>query len=142
MLSSLAYGGFQFALIVWLQGIWLPLHGYAFEDTPFWAAIYIIPLLIGFMIFGLAGGWLSDRLGPRGLSAGGMVALGVGFLALTLFPADFAYLPFAVVLFLIGAAFGIFTAPNTAAIMNALPRQLPRRRLRHALHLPERRAAR
>jgi MFS family permease len=123
LLSALAYGGFQFALIVWLQGIWLPLHGYAFEDTPLWAAIYIIPLLVGFMIFGLAGGWLSDRLGPRGLSAGGMAVLGVGFLTLTLFPADFDYLPFAAVLFLIGAAFGVFTAPNTAAIMNALPRQ-------------------
>ena len=123
LLSSLAYGGFQFALIVWLQGIWLPLHGYQFEDTPFWSAIYILPLLIGFMIFGAAGGWLSDRMGPRGLSVSGMAVLGCGFLALTLFPADFAYLPFAGVLFLIGAAFGIFTAPNTAAIMNALPRE-------------------
>jgi MFS family permease len=121
LLSALAYGGFQFALIVWLQGVWLPLHGYAFEDTPFWSAIYILPLLFGFMIFGLTGGWLSDRLGARGLSAGGMVALAVGFGLMTLFPVDFAYLPFALVLFLIGGAFGIFTAPNTAAIMNALP---------------------
>ncbi|HMA35665.1 MAG TPA: MFS transporter, partial [Chloroflexia bacterium] len=122
-LSALAYGGFQFALIVWLQGIWLPLHGYAFEDTPLWAAVYIIPLLLGFMICGAAGGWLSDRVGPRGLSTAGMAVLGLGFIALTFFPADFDYLPFAVVLFVIGAAFGIFTAPNTAAIMNALPRE-------------------
>ena len=123
LLSALAYGGFQFALIVWLQGIWLPLHGYAFEDTPLWAAIYLVPLLLGFMICGAAGGWLSDRMGPRGLSAGGMFVLGLGFLALTLFPANFDYLPFAVVLFIIGGAFGLFTAPNTAAIMNALPRE-------------------
>lgn len=122
LLSALAYGGFQFALIVWLQGIWLPLHGYQFEDTPLWSAVYIMPLLAGFMVFGLAGGWLSDRIGPRGLSTGGMVVLTLGFLALTLFPADFDYLPFAVVLFVIGAAFGVFTSPNTAAIMNALPK--------------------
>jgi len=122
LLSALAYGGFQFAIIVWLQGIWLPLHGYQFEDTPLWSAVYIIPLLVGFMIFGVAGGWLSDRMGARGLSTGGMLVLAAGFLALTLFPANFEYLPFAVVLFIIGASFGVFTAPNTAAIMNALPK--------------------
>ncbi len=122
LLSALAYGSFQFAIIVWLQGIWLPLHGYQFEDTPLWSAVYIIPLLAGFMVFGVAGGWLSDRMGARGLSTAGMVVLALGFLALTFFPADFDYLPFAVVLFVIGASFGVFTAPNTAAIMNALPR--------------------
>ncbi|MFL5731655.1 MAG: MFS transporter [Chloroflexia bacterium] len=121
--SALAYGGFQFALIIWLQGIWLPLHGYAFEDTPVWSAIYILPLMIGFMIFGLAGGYLSDRLGPRGLSTAGMIVLGLGFIALTFFPADFDYLSFAAVLFFIGAGFGIFASPNTAAIMNALPKE-------------------
>ncbi|MBF6614780.1 MAG: MFS transporter [Chloroflexi bacterium] len=123
LLSALAYGGFQFALIVWLQGIWLPLHGYNYEDTPLWSAIYLIPLLVGFMIFGVASGWLSDRIGPRGLSTGGMLGLTIGFILLTFFPANFSYPPFAVVLFIIGAAFGIFTSPNTAAIMNALPRQ-------------------
>ncbi len=121
LFSSLAYGGFQFALIVWLQGVWLPLHGYAFEDTPLWAAIYILPLLISFMICGALGGVLSDRFGPRGISTVGMLLLAAGFSVLTMFPADFDYLPFAGVLALIGAAFGIFTAPNTAAIMNALP---------------------
>jgi len=123
LLFALAYGGFQFTLIIWLQGIWLPLHGYNFEDTPLWSAIYILPLLGGFMVFGLAGGWLSDRIGPRGLSTAGMAALGVGFILMTLFPADFDYLPFGLVLFLIGSAFGVFASPNTAAIMNALPKE-------------------
>ena len=121
--SALAYGGLQFVIIIWLQGVWLPLHGYQFEDTPLWSAIYLTPMLVGFMIFGVAGGWLSDRVGVRGLCTGGMVILGLGFVALTFFPADFSYLPFAVVLFVIGAAFGTFSAPNTAAIMNALPRE-------------------
>jgi MFS family permease len=123
LLSSLAFGGFQFALIIWLQGIWLPLHGYAYEDTPVWAAIYIIPLPIGFMIFGLLGGWLSDRIGPRGLSTAGMTILGFSFIAMSFLPADFQYLPFASLLFLVGASFGIFSSPNTTAVMNALPRQ-------------------
>ena len=122
LLSSLAYGGLQFVLIVWLQGIWLPLHGYTFESTPFWSAVYMLPLLIGFMIFGAAGGWLSDRVDPRTLCTAAMLVLTLGFAALAFFPIDFAYAPFAVVLFVIGAAFGGFSAPNSAAIMNALPR--------------------
>jgi MFS family permease len=122
-LSAVAYGGLQFMIIIWLQGVWLPLHGYAFEDTPLWSAIYLLPMLIGFMIAGVAGGWLSDRLGVRWLTTGGMLGLALGFILLTTFPADFSYIPFALVLFLIGASFGTFSAPNTAAIMNALPSQ-------------------
>jgi MFS family permease len=120
-LSALAYGGLQFMLIIWLQGVWLPIHGYAYEDTPLWSAIYMLPLLIGFMIFGVLGGYLSDRLGVRALTTGGMLGLALGFVMLTLFPADFSYIPFALVLFIIGASFGSFSAPNTAAIMNSLP---------------------
>jgi MFS family permease len=120
-LSALAYGGLQFMLIIWLQGVWLPIHGYNYEDTPLWSAIYMIPLLVGFMIFGVLGGYLSDKLGVRALTTGGMIGLALGFIFLTLFPADFSYLPFAVVLFIIGASFGSFSAPNTAAIMNSLP---------------------
>lgn len=120
-LSALAYGGLQFMLIIWLQGVWLPIHGYNYEDTPLWSAIYMIPLLVGFMIFGVLGGYLSDRFSVRALTTGGMIGLALGFLMLTLFPADFSYPPFAVVLFIIGASFGSFSAPNTAAIMNALP---------------------
>src|SRR5579884_3878993 len=123
LFSALAFGGLQFMIIIWLQGIWLPLHGYAFEDTPLWAAIYMIPLLAGFMAFGLLGGWLSDRFSVRALTTGGMAILCAGFLLLLLFPANFWYLPFAVVLFIIGSAFGSFSAPNSAAIMNALPAQ-------------------
>ncbi len=122
LLNALAYGGLQFVLIVWLQGIWLPLHGYTFESTPLWAAIYMIPLLLGFMLFGAAGGKLSDRFGSRGLCTIGMIGVAIGFILLSLFPANFDYLPFAIVLFLIGGAFGVFAAPNTAAVMNALPK--------------------
>jgi MFS family permease len=122
-LSALAYGGLQFMLIIWLQGVWLPIHGYKYEDTPLWSAIYMIPLLVGFMIFGVLGGYLSDRLGVRALTTGGMIGLALGFVLLTFFPADFDYLPFAIVLFIIGASFGGFAAPNTAGIMNSLPSQ-------------------
>jgi MFS family permease len=120
-LSALAYGGLQFMLIIWLQGVWLPLHGYQYEDTPLWSAIYLIPLLVGFMIFGVLGGYLSERLGIRVLTTGGMLGLALGFILLTFFPADFSYPLFAIVLFIIGASFGTFSAPNTAGIMNALP---------------------
>lgn len=123
LLFALAFGGLQFMIIIWLQGVWLPLHGYNYEDTPLWSAIYMIPLLGGFMIFGLLGGWLSDRFSVRGLTGGGMLVLTGGFLLLMLFPANFSYLPFAIVLFVIGSAFGVFASPNSAAVMNALPRE-------------------
>lgn len=119
--SALAYGGLQFVIIVWLQGVWLPMHGISFEDTPLWAAIAMIPMMAGFMIFGAMGGWLSDRLGQRGLTTGGMLVLAASFVALAYFPADFSYIPFGIVLFVIGAAFGSFSAPNATAIMNSLP---------------------
>jgi EmrB/QacA subfamily drug resistance transporter len=122
-LSAMAYGGLQFVIIIWLQGVWLPLHGYNYEDTPLWSAIYLLPMLIGFMISGVLGGWLSDRIGVRGLATAGMIGLALGFILLTFFPADFDYPAFAIVLFVVGASFGIFAAPNSAAVMNSLPRQ-------------------
>lgn len=123
LLFALAYGGLQFMIIIWLQGVWLPLHGYNFEDTPLWSAIYMIPMLGGFIICGLIGGWLADRISIRALTTGSMLALTGGFLLLMLFNANFSYFPFAVVLFIIGCAFGLFSAPNTTAVMNALPRE-------------------
>jgi len=120
-LGSLARGGLQFMLIIWLQGIWLPLHGYAFEVTPLWAGVYMIPLMAGFMILGPISGKLSDRLGARGLSTAGLLLTAACFLGLTALHADFHYLPFAVLLLLMGCGMGLFSAPNTTSIMNALP---------------------
>lgn len=120
-LVSIAYGGLQLIFIIWLQGIWLPLHGYSFEQTPLWSAIYLIPLLAGYTLFGVTSGWLAGRISARVVTTGSMVVLAVAFLVLRTFPANFDYTGFAVVLFLIGAAFGAFSAPNTTSVMNALP---------------------
>ncbi|MGD0861221.1 MAG: MFS transporter [Candidatus Limnocylindrales bacterium] len=120
-LSSLARGGLQLILIVWLQGIWLPLHGYAFEDAPLWAGIYMLPMTLGFFVAGPLSGMLSDRYGARYFSTGGMLisaAAFVGFLAL---PADFEYAPFALLMLMLGIGQGAFASPNTASIMNAVP---------------------
>jgi MFS family permease len=119
-LSSLARGGLQFMLIIWLQGIWLPLHGYRFADTPLWAGIYMTPLLVGFIAMGPVSGWLSDRYGARLFSTLGMALQVFGFLGLTLLPADFNYAWFALLLVL-GIGSGLFAAPNTTAIMNSVP---------------------
>jgi len=121
VLSSLAQSGMQFMLIMWLQGIWLPLHGYSFERTPLWAGIYMLPLTAGFLCAGPLSGILSDRYGARPFATGGMLVAASSFLLLMSLPADFAYWTFAVVLFLNGISFGMFAAPNTAAIMNSVP---------------------
>ena len=120
-LASLARGGLNIVLIIWLQGIWLPLHGYSFEDTPLWAGIYMLPLTGGFLLMGPLSGHLSDRYGSRFFSTAGMLVTAAGFIGLILLPINFAYPLLAVLLLLIGMGMGMFAAPNTTAIMNSVP---------------------
>jgi MFS family permease len=120
-LSSMARGGLQFMLIIWLQGIWLPLHGYDFASTPLWAGIYMLPLTIGFLVAGPASGALSDRFGARAFSTGGLLLTAATFGGLMAIPADFDYPVFAALLALNGIGMGLLAAPNSAAIMNAVP---------------------
>jgi len=119
--SAIARGGMQFMLIIWLQGIWLPLHGYNYEDTPLWAGIYLLPMTLGFLAAGPLSGALSDRYGARAFSSGGMIVAALSFLGLLLIPTDFNYVVFAALIFINGVGFGLFTAPNTTAIMNSVP---------------------
>jgi len=121
LLASMARGGLQFMLIIWLQGIWLPLHGYNFADTPLWAGIYMLPLTIGFLVAGPASGALSDRLGARTFATGGLLLTAATFAGLIAIPADFSYPVFAGLLALNGIGMGLLAAPNSAAIMNAVP---------------------
>src|SRR6476661_3761038 len=121
LMSSMGRGGLQFMLIIWLQGIWLPLHGYSFESTPLWAGIYMLPMTAGFLVAGPVAGSLSDRFGARPFTVGGMLLMAVTFVALVMIPVDFNYWIFAVLVFLNGLGGGIFTAPNTAAIMSSVP---------------------
>ncbi|MGH2487689.1 MAG: MFS transporter [Ktedonobacterales bacterium] len=120
-LSALGRGGLQFMLIIWLQGIWLPLHGYSFEQTPLWAGIYMTPLLLGFIVMGPISGYLSDRFGARFFSTAGMLVQCVGFLGLTFLPANFNYKIFALLIFILGCGTGLFASPNTSSIMSSVP---------------------
>ena len=120
-LSSLGRGGLQFMLIVWLQGIWLPLHGFTYENTPLWAGIYTAPMIIGFVVTGPLSGALSDRFGARAFSTIAMILTAIGFVALSFLPGDFSRLPFFGLLLFLGCAMGLFAAPNTTSIMNAVP---------------------
>jgi MFS family permease len=120
-LSAIGRGGLEFMLVIWLQGIWLPLHGYDFEITPLWAGIYMLPLSVGFLAAGPISGFLSDRFGARLFATGGMVLTAVSFGLLMILPVNFVYPGFALVLLLMGIASGLFVAPNTAAIMNSVP---------------------
>jgi MFS family permease len=121
LLAAIARGGLQFMLIIWLQGIWLPLHGYDYEQTPLWAGIYMLPLTLGFLAAGPVSGALSDRYGAKVFATGGLVASAAGYLGLLLIPTDFSYPSFALLLLLIGVGSGLFAAPNSTAIMNAVP---------------------
>jgi MFS family permease len=121
LLASIARGGLQFMLIIWLQGIWLPLHGYDFRDTPLWAGIFLLPLTGGFVFSGPVSGWLSDKHGARWFASGGLMVSVFAFAGLLLIPTDFGYWEFAVLIFVAGAGMGLFSAPNAAGIMNSVP---------------------
>ena len=120
-LAGVGRGGLMFILIIWLQGIWLPLHGYSFARTPLWAGILMLPLTLGFLIAGPLSGYFSDRFGARYLATGGMLGAAVAFLLLMKLPVNFSYWGFAVILLAFGCAMGAFASPNRAAIMNSLP---------------------
>ena len=121
LMSAMARGGLQFMLIIWLQGIWLPQHGYSFERTPLWAGIFMLPLTIGFLASGPVSGILSDRYGARPFATGGMAGTAAMFLLMELLPMNFNYIYFAVMLLFMGIFMGLFAAPNATGVMNSLP---------------------
>jgi len=124
LLANIGRGGVQFLLIVWLQGIWLPLHGYNFIDTPLWSSLYLIPLSVGFVTSGPIAGHLSDRFGQRIFTTGGMVLTALSFAALCLLPVNFGYPAFAVILLCNGIGTGAFSAPNTSLMMGSVPARM------------------
>jgi MFS family permease len=121
LLGALGRGGMMFMLILLLQGIWLPLHGYSYSSTPFWAGIYLLPLTAGIIIMGPISGVLSDRYGPRWIATGGMIIVTLAFLVLAALPYNFTFIEFALALFLMGIGGGMFGSPNSASIMNSVP---------------------
>jgi MFS family permease len=121
LLAATARGGLQFMLIIWLQGIWLPLHGYNYIDTPLWAGIYLLPLTVAFLASGPISGYLSDRFGSRGFATAGMLVFGASFIGLLLLPVDFSYPAFAVLMVVNGIGVGMFAAPNSSSIMGSVP---------------------
>jgi MFS family permease len=122
-LASVGRGGLMFMLVIWLQGIWLPLHGFDFARTPLWAGVAMLPLTLGFLIAGPISGALSDHFGSRPFATAGMLVAALSFFLLELLPVNFNYLEFGALLLLNGLAMGAFAAPNRAGVMNSLPRQ-------------------
>jgi MFS family permease len=118
---SIARGGIQFMLIIWLQGVWLPLHGYSYEQTPLWAGIFMLPMTAGFLVSGPTSGILSDRFGSRGIATAGMAVFAASFITLMLLPVNFPYWGFALFIALNGVGSGMFASPNSSSIMGSVP---------------------
>src|SRR6202046_952357 len=119
LLGALGRGGLQFMLIIWLEGIWLPQHGYSFSQTPLWAGLAMVPLTVGFLLVGPLAGWMSDRYGARLLATAGLITSGATFLLLELLPINFQYIWFALLIFLFSVGMGLFFSPNQASVMNS-----------------------
>ena len=121
LMLAMSRGGMQFMLIIWLQGIWLPLHGYSYSQTPLWAGIYLLPLTVGFLVSAPLSGVLSDKFGAKAFTVGGSLLTAATFLALIFVPVNFSYWEFALVLALNGFGSGLFASPNRAEMMNSVP---------------------
>jgi MFS family permease len=121
LLVSIARGGIQFMLIIWLQGIWLPLHGYSYEQTPLWAGIFLLPMTAGFLVSGPTSGILSDKFGSRGIATAGMAVFTMSFVGLMLLPVNFPYWAFATLIAVNGIGSGMFASPNASSIMGSVP---------------------
>ena len=121
LLGSFGRGGLMFMLVLLLQGIWLPLHGYSYSSTPFWAGVYMLPLTAGIVIMGPLSGILSDTYGPRWIATGGMVVVTFSFLMFAVLPYNFNLLEFAFAEFMMGVGSGMFSTPNTTSVMNSVP---------------------
>jgi EmrB/QacA subfamily drug resistance transporter len=119
-LSGLGRGAVMFLVVIWLQGIYLPLHGYSYTETPFWAGIYMLPMMLGMVIFGPIGGALTDKYGARIFATTGMGIIAISLFLLTLLPYNFNLLEFEIIIFINGVGGGLFASPNTTAIMNAV----------------------
>jgi MFS family permease len=120
-IARLAQGGLQFVLVIWLQGIWLPLHGYDYSQTPFWAGIFLLPLTGGFFIAGPLSGILSDRFGARWFATGGMLLFAASFVGLLALPVSFPYWAFALLIALNGVGIGMYSSPNSSSVMSSVP---------------------
>jgi len=120
-ISAIARGGLLFMLVIWLQGIWLPLHHFALEVTPFWSGIYMLPMTIGVLVMGPVSGILSDRYGQRLFIALGSAIVAVTFIGMAFMPFDVPYEYLAIALFFQGVGAGMFVAPNTSMIMSSAP---------------------
>jgi len=121
LMLALGRGGMQFMLIIWLQGIWLPLHGYSYSQTPLWAGIYLLPLTLGFLLSAPLSGILSDHFGAKAFTVGGSLLTAAMFLVLIFVPVNFPYWEFAIVVALNGFGTGLFVSPNRAEMMNSVP---------------------
>ncbi|GAA5188847.1 MFS transporter [Rugosimonospora acidiphila] len=121
LLASVSRGGMQFMLIIWLQGIWLPLHGFSYERTPLWAGIYLLPLTVGFLVAGPVSGWLSDKFGVKPFAVGGALVVAASFVGLIVVPVNFPYWLFALLVLINGLGSGLFSSPNASAVMGSVP---------------------
>jgi MFS family permease len=121
LMLALGRGGMQFMLIIWLQGIWLPLHGYSYSQTPLWAGIYLIPLTIGFLLSAPLSGILSDKFGAKAFTVGGSLVAAATFAIMVFLPVNFSYWQFALLVGINGFGTGLFVSPNRAEMMNSVP---------------------
>lgn len=105
----------------------LPMYFQFVEQfPPLLATAAIAPFVLALLLAGPISGFLLARFQPRTLIAGGLAAMGLANVVLSMVIAQGAsYVAFVVPFVLIGAGFVIATTVRTAVIFASVPRGLP-----------------
>jgi EmrB/QacA subfamily drug resistance transporter len=112
LLSYIAFNGVTLMISIYLQSI----RGLDPQTTGF----YLIAQSAAMALLSPLSGWLSDRLGSRLLSTLGMLLVTVGLYFFSQLNATASALDIISRLALVGVGFGIFSSPNTSAVMGSV----------------------
>jgi MFS family permease len=90
------------------------------NHSPLEAGIILLTMPVIMSTLSPFSGWLSDRIGSRILSSLGMALICVGLLTMTTLDINSSSLDVSVRLFIIGFGMGLFSSPNTSAVMGSV----------------------
>ena len=115
LLNYIAVSGVTLMISIYLQDV----RGF----PPQSAGLFLIAMSVAMAMLSPLSGWLSDRFGSRTLSSLGMVIVTVGLLLLSQLKLASSVNDIVLRLTLLGVGFGLFSSPNTRAIMSAVDRR-------------------
>lgn len=114
LLNYTAFFGASFIMSFYLQSV--------LGRSPLETGAILISMPITMAVLAPISGWASDKVGSRILSTGGMVCVTIGLLLLSTLTLTSSTSAVTIYLLILGAGMGLFSSPNTNAIMGCVER--------------------